>query len=299
MSGLKVYPLNKKETPPSMNWQDASGKYFNTIHANNFEFYNELNTVIQREPSSLWPAETLGQMSSIGLKKGSPFRPSAAHKHVLTSAVATGNAIARSLSFRPRNSDCWLYGEESAWFTAFVGGDYRWLVDGGAGGKNMDARAFFFYIATVNTPAMVLEMVGVGSQYALIALDSNKNYLDGGKPYTLNVPKDVPARDFWSVVVYDPQTRSQLQTDQKFPSVNSKRKLSDGVTSAMTTNADGSTTLYFGPSEPADAASKGNWMQTVPGKNWFAIFRLYGPLEHYFDKSWRPGEIEPSGAGGI
>jgi len=293
-TGLKVYALNKKESPPAMNWQNITGKYFNTIHANNIKFYTELDDVLQREPVSLWPAETLGQMTSIGMLKGSKFAPDEAKTKILTSAVATGNAIARSLSFRPRNDKVWLYGKESAWFSAFIGGDYRWLVDGGKGGKNMDARAFFFYIATVNTPAMVLEMIGVGSQYALIALDSNKDYLDGAKTYTLDVPKDVPALDFWSVVLYDPQTRSELQTDQQFPSVNSKRKLSDGVTPVLTTNTDGSTTLYFGPTPPTDAAKKGNWVQTISGKNWFAVLRLYGPLKPYFDKSWRPGEIEPA-----
>jgi len=293
--GLKVYPLNKKDSPPAMNWENITGKYFNTIHANTYAFYKEFDDVIQREPSSLWPAETLGQATSIGLQKGKPFDPSDSMKATLTSAVATGNAIARSLSFRPRNEKVWLYGRDSAWFSAFIGGDYRWLVDGGAGGKNMDARAFFFYIATVNTPAMVLEMVGVGSQYALIALDAQKNYLEGSKTYTLNVPKDVPAKDFWSVVVYDPQTRSELQTDQQFPSVNSKRKLADGKTPATTPNADGSTTLYFGPTAPTDASKKGNWVQTISGKNWFAVFRLYGPLKPYFDKTWRPGEIEPAG----
>jgi hypothetical protein len=140
---------------------------------------------------------------------------------------------------------------------------------------------------------MVLEMVGVGSQYMMIALDSNKEYLDGSKTYTLHVPKDVPAKDFWSMVVYDPQTRSELQTDQQFPSVNSKRKLADGTTPAMTPNADGSATLYFGPTAPAK--NPGNWVQTIPGKGWFSLFRLYGPLASFFDKSWQPGELEIAG----
>ena len=192
------------------------------------------------------------------------------------------NATARALSFRPRSKTVYIY-DDSTWYTAFDGGDYRWLIEDGKGGRNLDARTFFFYVATVNTPAMVKEMIGVGSQYALNVLDNEGAYLDGSQNYKLNIPKDVPAKDFWSIVVYDPQTRSELQTDQPFPSRNSKRN-------QMAVNEDGSVDIYFGPKPPAGKES--NWIQTVPGKGWFLCLRLYGPLKPWFDKSWRPGEIE-------
>ena len=138
-------------------------------------------------------------------------------------------------------------------------------------------------MATVNTPAMALKMVGVGSQYAIISADKDGGDLDGARTYRLNIPANAPAKDFWSVVVYDPQTRSELQTSQPFPSKNSRRD-------QLITNADGSVDLYFGPEAPA--GQEANWIATVPGKGWFAIFRLYGPLEPWFDKTWKPGEIE-------
>ena len=114
-------------------------------------------------------------------------------------------------------------------------------------------------------------------------VDSAGEAFDGGKNYKLKVPVNVPAKDFWSVVVYDPQTRSELQTSQPFPSRNNKRD-------KLLTNADGSVDLHFGPKAPAGKES--NWIQTVPEKGWFAILRLYGPLEPWFDKTWRPGDIE-------
>jgi len=130
---------------------------------------------------------------------------------------------------------------------------------------------------------MALKMVGKGSQYAYNATDKDGNYLDGSKTYKLNIPKDVPAKDFWSVVVYDPQTRSELQTSQNFPSRNNKRD-------KLLENKDGSVDLYFGPKAPKGKES--NWLETVPGKGWFVLLRLYGPLEPWFDKTWRPGEFE-------
>lgn len=130
---------------------------------------------------------------------------------------------------------------------------------------------------------MVSKMVGVGSQYVYAARDSSGNYLDGSKNYKLNISANAPAKDFWSIVVYDPQTRSELQTSQPFPSKNNKRD-------KLITNSDGSVDLYFGLKAPA--GKKSNWIQTVPGKGWFTYLRLYGPLEPWFDKTWRPGEIE-------
>ena len=245
-------------------------------------FFKEINNVIQKEPVDFIDPELRGLLASIGIQKGKPFAPDARMQKILAEAVAVGNATARALSFKPRAETVYIY-DDGSWYTAFDGGDYRWLIEDGKGGRNLDARTFFFYIATVNTPAMVKEMIGVGSQYALNALDTEGAYLDGSKSYQLNIPKDVPAKDFWSIVVYDPQTRSELQTEQPFPSRNSRRD-------QMQVNQDGSVDIYFGPQAPAGKES--NWIQTVPGKGWFLCLRLYGPLKPWFDKSWRPGEIE-------
>ena len=280
--GLKIYPLSKKATPPSMEFISGSGVPFNTIHANNFEFFKELHHVIEREPVSMLDPEIRGIFASIGIQKGKPFAPDERMRNILTDAVAIGNATARAFAFRPRLEGARYY-PKSAWMKAFVGGDYLWLKDGGAGGRNLDARTLFFYQATVNTPAMVLKMVGKGSQYAYATTDSKGHYLDGGKSYRLRIPANVPAKDFWSVVVYDPQTRSELQTSQKFPSKNSKR-------SDLVAKADGSVDLYFGPSAPK--GHERNWVQTVHRKGWYTILRLYGPLDPWFEKTWRPGEIE-------
>lgn len=102
----------------------------------------------------------------------------------------------------------------------------------------------------------------------------------------MRIPADVPAKDFWSIVVYDPQTRSELQTTQPYPSKNSRRD-------ALESNPDGSIDLLFGPTSPDGPST--NWIQTVPGKGWFTLLRLYGPLESWFDKSWQAGEVEPIG----
>jgi hypothetical protein len=265
-----------------MEFISGSGKAFNTIHANTSAFFEEIAEVVAREPVDCIDPELRGLAASIGIRKDHPFAPDERMAAILAEAAAVGNATARAIAFDTRDPGAFLY-PGSAWKTAFVGGDYRWLSDGGVDGRDLDARSLFFYLATVNTPAMAWKLVGLGSQYAYAERDRDGQYLDGSSTYRLTLPAGVPAKDFWSVVVYDPQTRSELQTSQPFPSRNSQRD-------ALDVNPDGSVDLWFGPAGPS--GHEANWIATVPGKGWFAILRLYGPLEAWFDQTWRPSEFE-------
>jgi hypothetical protein len=275
---MRVYPLSEAGKPHEAKFVDLSGREMNTVHANNFKFFEELNEIIQEEPENSYGPDMMGIFNAIGLVKGKPFAPDARMKKLLTDAVATGNAIARSIDFRNRSQEVKIY-PDGHWNTPFIGGSYQWLTQGGA--RNFDARTMFFYAATVNTPAMAVAMPGIGSQYASANLDAAGQAFDGAKTYRLRVPAGVPVKDFWSVVLYDTQTRSMLQTDQQFPSLSSQ--------TSPKANADGSVDVYFSPKRPDGAA---NWVQTLPGKSWFTIFRLYGPLQPWFDKSWKLPDIE-------
>jgi hypothetical protein len=131
---------------------------------------------------------------------------------------------------------------------------------------------------------MTEKMIGEGSQYAAAFVDAKGNPLDGSKTYRLHMPPNIPAKTFWSFTSYDNQTRSMLQTDQRSAGVGS-------LTKGLLINADGSVDVYFGPKAPV--GKENNWSQTIPGKGWNTVLRLYGPLEPWFNKTWRPGEIEP------
>ncbi len=280
---LKIYPLKDAAHPKKMEFVSGSGKYFNTIHSNKYSYFEELDDVIQREPISFISSELRGQAAAIGIIKGKAFNPDTRMKKILTDAVKVGNATARTITFNPRDERAYLY-PNSSWKTFFIGGDYRWLNLTGEAGRNLDARIHFFYQATVNTPAMALELIGLGSNYAGNTRDKDGNMLYGDKNYKVTLPKDVPAKDFWSLVAYDTQTRSELQTkDMPFPSINSK-------IAKLDYNKDGSVDIYFGPKAPKE--HKNNWIQTVSGKAWFLVIRYYGPLKPFYDKTWKPGEIE-------
>ena len=154
------------------------------------------------------------------------------------------------------------------------------------GARKLNSRIAFFYPATGTTPAMCMRLTGIGSQYLIAMRDSGGEFLDGDRSYRLTLPPGIPESRFWSVILYDNQTRSMLQTGQPRPDLGSQ----SGTVQA---NPDGSTDIYLGPTAP-DGAAETNWLQTVPGKGFFAILRLYNPLQPFFDKTWRPSEIEPN-----
>jgi hypothetical protein len=263
-----------------MKFVNVSGEPSNFVPPGDYAFWALLNEAIQEEPPEGSDPTTLGLFASLGIVKGKPFAPDERMKAILADAANIGAATARSIAYRMRDRAGYYY-PDSAWRLPFFGG-YEFEVAPGV--SNLDGAAFFYYLATGVTPAMAEKMVGEGSQYPWAALDANGNPFDGGKTYKLHLPPHIPAKDFWSVIVYDTQTRSMLQTDQQFPSVSSQDE-------GIKVNDDGSVDVWFGPEAPAGIEH--NWVQTIPGKGWFMILRLYGPLEPWFDQTWRPGEIEP------
>ena len=284
---LRIYPLSKKDNPPEMEFISGSGVAFNTIHANNNLFYEHLNEWIQEEHIDMLDPETRGLFASIGIEKGKPFRPDERMKKILTDAVAIANAAARSIVWHPRTDGTMkgikVYpGTDSAWLMAWVDKN---VFFNGKDGKTMnsDARVMFYYPYTAVTPAMAVSKAGAGSDYGIAFVDSNKMPFDGSKTYKLNIPANPPAKNFWALTMYDNQTRSMLQTSQAFPTVGSQ-------TEGLKQNEDGSYDIYFASKPPK--GYENNWLETVPGKGWFVALRLYGPLEPWIEKTWRPGEIE-------
>ena len=289
-------PIGVAKPAPETRFVELSGKAFNTLFPGEYGFWETINELVQQEPPESGDPELLGLLASVGIVHGKPFEPDERMRKILEDAAIVGNATARTVSFAPRAEEGFAYYPDSQWGNPLFVGGYQFMdpppeitPDGPVpypsdGARKLDSRTGFFYIATGITPAMCMRLTGIGSQYLYAMKDSDGNYLDGARSYKLSLPADIPQSRFWSVILYDNQTRSMLQTDQHLPSLGSQ-------TGTVETNPDGSTDIYFGPTAPEGKES--NWLQTVPGKGWWTMMRLYNPEKAFFDKSWRPSEIEP------
>jgi hypothetical protein len=274
---MKIYPFAQLNNAPSTVFFNASHQQIDTLFSDDARFFEDLAWIADYEPHEVFPSHERFQLASIGIEKGKPFRPDMKRKKLLDEAAHFASAVARTNSFASDDEARLVY-PDRVWEWAFIGGSAFWDSQGYV---NTDRRAGFAYIAIGMSPAMVEKHVGAGSQYLWTPRDAEGRFLDGGKSYQLYIPPNIPVKNFWSVVAYDADSRSILRNDQPFPSVST-------YTSPQS-NPDGSIDVYFGPR--ASAGREKNWIQTMPGKGWFAIFRFYGPLQAFFDKTWKPDDI--------
>ena len=291
----KVHP-GKAAQIPETTFVEGSGKAFTTIPFTDSRFFDQVNALVQEEPLGFLDPEIMGQFEAIGIVKGEKFEPDAPKRKLLEEAAAIGTAMSRTLMFDSKGME---YYPGSAWTAMLFVGGYNFetpppmvTAEGivpfpATGSRKLHARTTFFYGYTGITPAMCMRLTGVGSQYLVAFKDAKGAYLEGDAHYTVALPPDIPEGRFWSMTLYDNQTRSMLQTPQRFPRAGSQSY----PTPAAETNPDGSTTLHFAPTKP-EGVPDGNWIQTDPERGFFACIRLYSPLQGFFDKSWQIGEIE-------
>lgn len=279
---IKVYPLHPVKGWSDPQWLDVTGKPQDSTPLaweDNFRFWEVLHQTVEEEP--LWPGyhNYYGELAALGIEKGKPFAPDAHMRTLLDEAARVANAQMRVQAFADRRPDRQVWPDRHwQWASLrFEDGDFNT-----AGRLDTEAREKWFYQAIGASPAMVRRDPQAGSLYWLGLRDTVGNYLDGGQSYRLTVPLPVPAKLFWSVTVYDADTRSQIQTAQKKAALRSLFELKDA--------SGKSAALYFGPTPPK--GDEGRWIQTIPGKGWFVYFRIYGPEAAAFDGSWRPGDFE-------
>jgi len=277
MKGASVYPLAKAANPGAMTFVNGGGQPIDTLFPDTDQYFDDLATIVESEPASNFSPLDRFQIASIGIEKEKKFSPNAERSKLLYDAARFASAVARANSFDNTDPERLVY-PDRRWEWAFIGGSATWDSQGYV---NTDRRAAFAYLAIGMSPAMVDKVVGQGSQYLTVYRDKDGAHLDGGKRYQLHLPANIPVKNFWSVVVYDVRSRSLLENGQPFPSVSTY--------TGPEVNADGSVDIHFGPNEPTGGAK--NWIETVPGVGWFPLLRVYGPLQPYFDNTWKPDDI--------
>jgi hypothetical protein len=274
---IRVYPLERRDHPPNMTFVNAAGRVLDTIHPVDIRYFEDLAALVAEEHEHAIDAETAGMLAAIGIEKNKPFEPDQRMRRILGEAATVGSFMALATSYKSR-LPLQRYPDRQ-WIEIANTGYPDFLVDNH---RLLDGESLMGWFATVSSKAMVRPMLGKGSVYMWTFTGGDGAWLEGGRSYRLRLPAGIPAANFWSIVVYDVWTRSMLANGQAAASKNS-------YDPTVGVNDDGSVDLCFGPEPPAGDDS--NWIRTLPGKGWFAILRLYGPLEGYMDRSWKPSDI--------
>lgn len=281
MKSVKIYPLNDKSKVINK-WVDLTDKavdFTPVSFETSLKYWEELQKFIDREPAYEAYRMSYGDLAALGIAKGQKFQPDARMKAILEKAAVIANGQMRVQSFADRRPDRIVWKDRQ----------WEWVTLRPENGyfdtpfyRDLEAREKWFYQAIMESPAMFQRKAGQGSLYWLAAKDSQSVYLDGSKTYKLTVPLPVPNKLFWSVTVYDTETRSEIQTDQGKAALRSLIELKDAKGKSVD--------LYFGPKAPAGKNKV--WIKTLPGKGWFTYFRIYGPEASAFDGKWKPGDLE-------
>jgi hypothetical protein len=277
LSHLQMYPYAQRANPPKMEILDAGTKKWNGLPPRGMEYWQRLNDVIQSEPIEPRDIFFHAMLKPLGLEKGKPFKPDARQTKILTEAALVGEAMAKANSADRRFADG-QFRPGSHWDIAL-----RLDADRPDDFWNLlDERTSWFYEAIGAAPGMAPKRPGPSSAYLSAYKDKAGEWLDGGKTYRLRVPPNAPIKLFWSVTLYDVDSRALILNKQKIADRSSRMDLRK--------NADGSVDIYTGPTAPK--GFENNWIPTVPGRNWFAYFRFYNPTEAYFDRSWPLPDFE-------
>jgi hypothetical protein len=274
---LRMYPYSARKNPAPTRLLRPGGRAWSQVPPRGFAYFERLHEILQREPVMERDRMMMAMLKPLGIEKGMPFQPDARQRRILEDGARMGELMAQTKSFDKREKEA-LYRPDTRWL-------YVILLDPSQEAANysqLDERADYFYEAVTTTKGMVTTTPGVGQAYLGAYQDSSGDWFDGGKSYRLRVPADPPAKLFWSLTVYDSLSRVLIDNGRDIAYRSSHADLLE--------NPDGSVDIYVGPTLPAGFEK--NWIPTVPGKAWFAYFRLYGPLQSYFDRSWKLPDIE-------
>jgi hypothetical protein len=276
-SQLRVYPYAARAKPPAGGFVSAEGKEWSGVPPRGLQYWERLSEFIDREPIAERDIFFHAMLKPLGIEKGKPFEPGPRQKKLLRDAALVGEAMAKANTFERRFPGV-LYRPDSHWHYALLldadNPDAFWTL--------LDERAAWFYEAVSASASMAPKKPGPSSAYLGAYKDSAGEWLDGGRSYRLRVPSNPPVGLFWSVTLYDVDTRCLILNDEQIADRSSRMHLR--------ANPDGSIDIFCGPNAPRKMEA--NWIPTTPGKNWFAYFRFYEPKQPFFDKTWPLPDFE-------
>lgn len=281
-SALRVHRLGPDVSAARLLRFRREGALTSMAHPRGLAYWECLAAALDKEPIEDRDRFFAAMLKPLGIERGRPFRPDARQAGLLAEAAFVGEATAKANSWFKRFPGI-RFRPDVHW-EFFIAPGYAVQQDT-ADGTRFEERTTFFYEVMGASNGVMTTTLGEGSAYLSAYHDRRGRAFDGAKAYRLHVPPKPPAKLFWSVTLYDCETRGLIQNAQQIADRSSRQDLR--------WNADGSVDLVFAPTAPEGLEA--NWIPTMPGKAWYAYLRLFGPLQAYFDRSWPLPDIEMDG----
>jgi hypothetical protein len=275
---LRMYYLSEAASPPQPKFVDPLHERYPTLPFYDERHFDDLQDIVSVEPVKEQDKVMMGMLSSLGIKKGKPFAPDETAKRAMRQGAI----------------DAWYYMQW--WYDNFPADKLYWPDRHYASLLQTDTdRTFTFtyddridlieraaeYFWCTYMPKTLSD--NPGTQYFMAMADKDGTPFQAGKLYKLDVPKDMPVRQFWALTVYDRATMSFIYSN------SNRTTLSSYDLDKMKKNADGSVTIYAGPKAPDGLDA--NWIPTA-GKRPLPAMRCYGPMGALNNKTFKMPDFE-------
>jgi hypothetical protein len=274
---IAVYPLSAAADPPQTTFIDAIDVLFDATIPYDVRYFDALNGIVQAEPWLARDRAMIDSLKTIGIEKGKPFTPGGKARRILEAAAHEAHAWLvnrwKTSYFPP------AYFDGGHWHVPASDEVAKGMMSNFADPDSypVDSRAVTYSVAFFSA-----KKLGAGQFYLMCTKDKAGNALQGDGRYRLHVPASAPVRQYWSATAYDGATHALIR--------NTAWSSRSSSSPELTTNADGSVDIHFGPQAPDGCSS--NWVPTKACNTFEVIFRFYGPDQALFDKTWKLPDIE-------
>ena len=275
---LKLYPLSEAANPTPTRFVDGRPYPLHTLPFYDMRALQDIHDIISVEPVQPRDKVMMGMLATIGIQPGKPFNPPERLKAAMEKGVIDAYYYMQNLDTKLFASN--LYWSDRHWSFVMVPDAQRGFdfVDKDAVQIDKRAAAWFFFTFY---PKVLTDRAG--TVYLAPIADNSGRPLEAGKTYRLRVPKDMPAKQFWSLTMYDRATWAFVNNPLDRAGLGSFNM------DQMKMNADGSVDLYVGPN--ARPGLESNWIPTM-GKEPYLWLRLYSPEEAFWNKSFKMPDVE-------
>ena len=274
---LKMYPLSEAANPTSTRFVDVRPYTVHTLPFYDIRALQDIYDIVSVEPVQPRDKVMMGMLATIGVEPGKPFNLPENYKAAMEKGIIDAYYYMQNLVTKLFASN--LYWPDRHWSFVMVPDAQHGFEFVSNDAVEIDKRAAAWFFFTFY-PKVLSEKAG--TVYLAPIADTNGRPLQAGKTYKLRVPKDTPAKEFWSLTVYDRATWAFINNPLDRAGLDSFNK-------NMKMNVDGSVDLYFGPNAPAGLES--NWIPTM-GKEPYLWLRLYGPEDAFWNKTFKMSDVE-------